>query len=333
MCTGISYESTDNQEFFGRTQEYNLEYDYVLAQFPRDYVVDISASKWKTKYSVIGVSARIDHQLMPTVLDGLNEFGLACSTQYFAEDNIYNTMDEIIEEGKSPVYAEQFIFYILSMCKDIDDVKQILKSVAIPNSSIVQKTGLPQHFFIKDGSGRSIVVEPSIAAEFGFNVYENKIGVMTNSPSFDWQVTNLKNYTGLTTKFQNDLQLNNTTIKSLGKSSGLIGLPGDYTAPSRFVKATTLLNFSEKTDSNNSINLGFHILSMSDIPKGVVICADGTSEYTQYTSLYNQTKRELYIKLYDNLDVQKITFSDEYANNSEPKIYELVKESHYKELK
>lgn len=333
MCTGISYESTDNQEFFGRTQEYNLEYDYVLAQFPRDYSVEISASNWQTKYSVMGVSARMDHQLMPTVLDGVNEKGLACSTQYFDEDNLYKTMDEVIADGKRPVYAEQFIFYILSMCEDIEDVKKVLKTVAIPNSSIVQKTGLPQHFFIKDSSGKAIVVEPDASAEFCFNVYNNNIGVMTNSPSFDWQVTNLRNYTGLTSKYQKNLRLNGTTIKSLKKSSGLIGLPGDYTAPSRFVKATTLLNFSEKTDSNNSINLGFHILSMSDIPKGVVICDDGTSEYTQYTSLYNQTRRELYIKLYDNLNIQKITFDDTYAKSSEPKIYELEKESHYEELK
>ncbi|AVK60882.1 hypothetical protein C5Z25_03550 [Lactobacillus sp. CBA3605] len=330
MCTGISYSSTDQQEFFGRTQEYNLDYDYVVAQFPSEFHVQLGISDWQTRYSVLGMGTRLKNELMPMVLDGVNGSGLAGSTQYFAVDDLYQPLKNVITAGKKPIYAEQFIFYLLSMCQNITEVKAVLKKVAIPDQSIVQATGLPQHFFIKDATGASIVIEPD--ATVGFKVYDNSIGVMTNAPAFDWQVTNLRQYAGLTAALQPDLPLRQMNLTAAGKGAGLLGLPGDFTSTSRFVKASLLLNLMQLPTATTAVETGFHLLSLSDIPKGTMLCADGSVEYTQYTVIYNQTKRELYLKLYENLAIQKVTYQDNDAQVSDPRVYELNKTASYQVL-
>lgn len=329
MCTGISVTSTEGQEYFGRTQEYDIDYDYVLAQFPRKFEVLTPIGHWQTSYSVMGVGTMVSGQLAPMVLDGINEHGLVASTQYFADEFIYSSIKEIRAAGKTPIYAEQFIFYLLSTCQTIQDVKERLEQVAIPNESLVMEGGLPQHFFVKDLTGQGIVVEPSVA--LGFKVFDNPVGVMTNSPSFDWHLTNLRNYTGISSHNQKELALNAYHVPSFGKGSGLLGMPGDYTAPSRFIRAAMLLNLSQPVDSSQAINLGFHILSTSDIPKGV-IDVNSSLQYTQYTVMYDQGKRELYIKLYENLAIQKLTFCDSEVNASAPKISQLIKTSQYVSL-
>lgn len=329
MCTGISYTATDGKEYLGRTQEYNVEYDYVAVQFPSHYEIKQASKEWSTQYAVLGIGIVVNGNTLPMIADGINEFGLAASTQYFADDYVYSAVSEIKQAGKKSVYAEQMILYLLSLCKDIKDVKEILEHISIPNESQLQEGGFPQHFFIKDATGHAIVVEPSI--KLGFKIYANPIGVMTNSPSFDWHVTNLRNYAGLSNQNTNSLQLKQTTINSFGKGSGIFNVPGDYTAPSRFVRAATLLNFSPDVESKDAINYGFHILSTSDIPKGVITLADSI-QYTQYTVIYDQTDRDLYIKFYDNLAIQKIRFDDSRKNDSQPSFYTLSKEPSYVEV-
>lgn len=332
MCTGISYTSSDKHEFLARTQEYNIEYDYVAAQFGKKYEVKDAAKSWLTMYSVLGVSIHLPNSAVaPLVIDGVNEHGLACSTQYFADDYCYATRDEIASVGKMPIYAEQFIFFILSMCEDIKSVKEILETIAIldepsPFSGKGSSGGTPQHFLIKDSTGETIVVEPSV--KLGFKVFGNEVGVMTNNPTFDWHLSNLRNYVGASNKKRDSLELKKLSVFPLGNGSGLLGIPGDFTASSRFIKAVTLLNYAEQVPSNKAINLCYHILSMSDIPKGVNLCPDLSYQYTQYTSVYNQTQKTLCIKLYENLAIQKIEFSDDLKDGF-VKEYNLIKEEQF----
>lgn len=329
MCTSISFSSTDHHEFLGRTQEYNIEFDYIGVQIPRNYEINPAASTWKTKYAVLGASILEKGQPMPSVVDGVNEHGLSAVTQYFADEYCYSTREEIEAAGKKPVYAEQCIFYLLSMCQTVEDVKELLPTISIIDESMIQKGGLPQHFYIKDASGKSIVVEPSL--KLGFKVFDNEVGVMTNSPAFDWHLQNLRNYTFLSKRNVGDIQLGSAVIPSFGKGSGLHGIPGDYTSPSRFVRAAALLQFSEPTDSKYAVNKGFHLLDTSDIVKGVIQLEDSL-QYTQYTSLYDLTKREMYIRLYDNFTIQKICFDEAQADAAEPVVYELIKEPSYQEI-
>ncbi|WP_311779641.1 linear amide C-N hydrolase [Carnobacterium divergens] len=240
MCTGISFKSVEGKSFLGRTQEYNIPYNYIGIQFPENFEASGIVEPWNTVYSVLGVGIQNQNVVAHGVVDGVNEQGLGGITQYFSEFNNYSSVEKITEAGKLPILAEQFIFWVLANCKDTGEVEEKILEVAIADISLSGQTpGLPQHFMFTDTTGRRIVVEPT--KELGFKVYENTIGVMTNSPKFDWHVTNLENYTGLSDTNVKDAVFNDYKVLSAGKGSGLHGVPGDSTSVSRFVRASYLL--------------------------------------------------------------------------------------------
>lgn len=335
MCTGISLKSLEGNYYLGRTQEYNIEYDYIGVQIPKKFEMTQTLEKWQTIYSVLGVGINVNQQTAAqSVADGVNEFGLGGITQYFAEFNHYSTVEEIKKAGKFPLIAEQFVCWVLANCKNTKEVEEKILDVAIADCSINgQESGLPQHFMFTDAAGRTIVVEPSI--KLGFIVYENPIGVMTNSPKFDWHMTNLENYTGLADTNAKEAKFRDMTVLSAGKGSGLHGIPGDYTAASRFVRAAYLLKFSDSVGSKDIINKAFHILSTSDIVKGVVKLDEPVGkdrQYTQYMSIYDLSNRQMYIKMYDNFMIQTISFDEALKNTAQIFRYELVKTPQYKVL-
>ncbi|MGX7245389.1 choloylglycine hydrolase family protein [Enterococcus quebecensis] len=335
MCTGISLKSLEGNHYLGRTQEYNIDFDYVSVQIPQRFEVTEGIETWQTIYSVLGMGIKEDqNKVGQSVVDGVNQFGLGGVTQYFAEFNQYSTVEEIKKAGKLSLVAEQFVFWVLANCKDTKEVEEKILDVAIADISVDGKApGLPQHFMFTDTKGRTIVVEPSI--KLGFAVYENPVGVMTNSPKFDWHMTNLENYTGLADTNAKDAVFENTKILSAGKGSGLHGIPGDYTATSRFVRAAYLLKFSDPVGEKDIINKAFHILSTSDIVRGVIKLDEPKGQdrqYTQYTSIYDLSKRQMYVKMYDNFTIQTISFDEAAGNNDQIKSYDLVKTSQYEAL-
>lgn len=335
MCTGISVESLEGNHYLGRTQEYNIEFDYVGVQIPKKFEITETIEKWQTIYSVLGMGIKENQTTVAQgVVDGVNECGLGGITQYFAEFNHYSTVEEIKKAKKLPLMAEQFVFWVLANCKDTKEVEKKILDVAIADLSTNGKApGLPQHFMFTDVSGRTIVVEPSV--KLGFVVYENPIGVMTNSPKFDWHLTNLENYTGVSDVNAKEAQFQEKTILSAGKGSGLRGIPGDYTATSRFVRAAYLLKFSDPVGEQEIINNAFHILSTSDIVKGVVKLDEPKGEYrqyTQYTCVYDLSKKQLYVKMYDNFTIQTIKLDETASNDRQIRSYSLVKTPQYEVL-
>ncbi|WP_207694427.1 choloylglycine hydrolase [Enterococcus sp. DIV0212c] len=335
MCTGIHLTSLEGNNYLGRTQEYNIDFDYVGVQIPAKMEITESIEKWQTVYSVLGIGVKEgENTAGQSVIDGVNQFGLGGITQYFAEFNRYSTVQEIKQAGKFPLIAEQFVFWVLANCKDTQEIEEKISCVAIADLSTNGKaSGLPQHFMFTDATGRTIVVEPS--QKLGFDVYENPIGVMTNSPKFDWHMTNLENYTGLSDVNAKDTLFQEKNVLSAGKGSGLHGLPGDYTATSRFVRAAYLLKFSDPVGDKEIINKGFHILSTSDIVKGVIKLNEPEGQdrqYTQYTSIYDLSQRQMYVKMYDNFTIQTIRFDEAAGNADQITMYELVKTPQYKVL-
>lgn len=336
MCTGISLTSLEGSHFLGRTQEYNIDFDYIGVQIPAKLKVTESVEEWETVYSVLGVGVKEGKdQVGQSVIDGVNEFGLGGITQYFAEFNQYSTVEEIKQAGKIPLLAEGFVFWVLANCKDTREVEEKISTVAIADVSAKGElgAGLPQHFMFTDASGRTIVVEPS--KKLGFDVYENPVGVMTNSPKFDWHLTNLENYTGLSDVNAAGAAFRDTKVLSSGKGSGLHGIPGDYTATSRFVRAAYLLKFSDPVANKEVVNKAFHILSTSDIVKGVVKLDEPKGmdrQYTQYTSIYDLSNKKMYIKVYENFTIQTIQFDAAAINADQIKVYELTKTEQYEAL-
>ncbi|EUJ48967.1 choloylglycine hydrolase family protein [Listeria fleischmannii] len=303
MCTGISLFSKQGNPYWGRTQEFDLELEYAGLIMPRGASIQASLMEYEAKHSFVGMSIKGINM----IVDGVNDAGLAGGSFYFANVHRYVPQSEIEAVGKLPLAGEEFVTWALANCRNVEEVREkALSQVAISSDGGVLGESMPQHYVFQDLSGKSIVVEPSIPGSF--SIYDNSVGTFTNSPKFDWHMTNLENYVGLTKQIFPGRPIGKADVYSSGKGNGLHGIPGDFTPHSRFVRATFLNHFSDPVDSDKAIELVFHVLDSFDIPKGVIVTGDNHSvQYTQYTSAYDLEARALYVHMYDNRQVQMLT--------------------------
>ena len=165
----------------------------------------------------------------------------------------------------------------------------------------------PFHYAVTDATGRSVVIEYS---KTGLQVFENKVGAICNSPSYDWHLTNLRNYINLTPNNRHSVTLNGEKFASMGEGSGMRGLPGDYTSSSRFVRAAAFANTTlPSKDEEEGVFRAFHILNAFDIPKGVIreqAESQGFTDYTVWTSAVDTKNKIYYYKTYKNQSVRKL---------------------------
>lgn len=319
MCTGIAMKSRENHYFWGRTQEYNLEMPYSGIIVPRDMDSMLSLTPFKTKYAVLGVSA----YYVPMIIDGVNEKGLAGGTFYFGNYNRYGKEEAIRKAGKKPMRPEDIIFYILSNYETVKEIKERLNDdIAIADTVNIQGVSLPQHCVFQDVSGESVVIEPS--TEGRFDLYDNPVGIFTNSPKFDWHLINLQNYVGLSNKIDPGILMGDFEIFTNGKGNGLRGIPGDFTPQSRFVRAAYLKEFSNTVPDEKAIDLLFHLLNSFDIPKGVVeVGGPEDLQYTQYTSAYDLEGKAMVIHTYDNRHLQVLKMKEKYMTGDRCYYFDL----------
>ncbi|EOL47776.1 choloylglycine hydrolase family protein [Enterococcus caccae] len=323
MCTGITIQSIKGNSYWGRTQEFNLLLEYDAAIIPRNYDLTVSLDHFLTRYAAMGVS--ISGQ--PLLVDGVNEKGLMGGSFYFGHYNRYIEAEKIRAMGKLPLAGAEFVTYALTNYASVEELKErVNQDTAI--AIVDNPAGIPQHYVFQDESGASVVVEPSI--DGGYEIYDNPVGVFTNSPKFDWHLTNLQNYVGLSDTIAPDIQMNDLHVISNGKGSGLRGIPGDFTPQSRFVRAAYLKHFSEKVEDEQAIEQIFHILDSFDIPKGVVkVSSDTDVQYTQYTSAYDCKEKQMYIHLYENRTIQTLSLNAGILDSSVPQYFELKMEQQY----
>jgi len=207
--------------------------------------------------------------------------------------------------------------WILGNFSKVEEVKSAIKNVKVWGK-VVEKLGSvpPLHVALHDSEGNSAVIE-LIAGEK--KIHNNPVGVLTNSPSFDWHMANLRNYVGITSYNAKPITMNGETFKGMGEGSGLAGLPGDFTPPSRFVRAATFVRLSNAPeDSSEGINLANHILNTVDIPKGAIKeekenagLAEG---HTLWVTIKDLNNKVFYFRTYEDLtlrsiDLKKINFS------------------------
>lgn len=330
MCTGIQIITKENTHYQSRTQEFDIELPYALAQLPRGYEAT-GYSHWNLKYSVMGVGGEKTPEMnFDSVVDGINEKGLSGQSLYFGDYNVYASKEKIAELGKTPVYAEEFVFWALGNSESVADLKEQINKVAIIDEGLFNPAmALPQHFMFFDTTGASVVVEPSI--EGGFQVFDNPIGIMTNSPTFDWHLTNLRNYTAISEESSPNIQMGDLAVKSIGKGSGLREMPGDYTAPGRFIRAAYMKNLIGDFHEETAINTIFHMQSSFDIPRDMVK-TDLGCQYNHYTVVYDLDKVEMHIRMYDDLNIQSMKLDAGVATGDKPVYKTLSRKQTYNYL-
>jgi len=292
----------DGGVIHGRTLEFAVPLTTSIVVVPRKYTFFGTTSEGKglsytANYAVVGVMLFND----PAVVDGMNEKGLSVGTFYFPEYAQYTKLTkENQSKALSPVELPNFLLTQFATVNEVKSAMNRIVVVGTPLESWGNKTP-PFHYIVYDKTGASVVIEP-INGKLA--LYDNNLGVLTNSPNFDWHMTNLRQYINLTTKNPSPLKIDGLVMASLGQGGGMVGLPGDFTPPSRFVRAAifSYTALASKT-RDQAVLQAFHILNQFDIPLGVVRGTENGKvhlDYTVMTSVRDPQALKYYFKTYEN---------------------------------
>ena len=321
MCTAVTYKTKDF--YFGRTLDYEISYKEEVTITPRNYEF-----KFKNKeainshYAIIGMAYVAENY--PLYYDAINEKGLGMAGLNFVENAYYND----IQENKDNIAQFEFIPWILSQCSTTKEAKKLIEKINLINTPFNEQLPLAQlHWIIADAE-ESITVE---AVKEGIKIYDNPVGVLTNNPPFDKQLFALNNYRNLSNKSPQNTFATNLELQQYSRGMGAIGLPGDLSSQSRFVRASFVkMNSVSGEDENESVSQFFHILNSVDQQRGCCQLDNGKYEITIYTSCCNASKGIYYYTTYDNHQITAVDMHKENLDGEELVRYPLVNGEHIK---
>lgn len=317
MCTAVTYKTKDF--YFGRTLDYEFSYGDEITITPRNYVFNFrNKEAIHTHYAIIGMAYIAENY--PLYYDAINEKGLGIAGLNFVGNAYYNE----IKEGKDNIAQFEFIPWILSQCATVKEARTLIEKINLTNISFNEKLPLAQlHWLIAD-ENEAITVE---SVKEGIKIYENPVGALTNNPTFDKQLFNLNNYINLSTKTPTNKFSENLNLQTYSRGMGAIGLPGDLSSQSRFVRISFVkMNSISKDDEKSSVSQFFHILNSVDQQRGCCELENGEYEITIYTSCCNATKGIYYYTTYDNHQINAVDMHKENLDGHELVRYQLISE-------
>jgi len=320
-CTSIALAAGDGTVVYGRTMEWGaFDLNSRVAIIPRGYQLQGHTPdgkpglNWKARYGVVGLDALEKDY----ITDGMNEKGLVVGVLYlpgFAEFQPYDPALASISMGSA-----EFANYVLTEFATVDEVREGLKKIrVVPVPEPALGGPAPLHLMVIDRSGKAIVVQ-YLKGEL--KIFDNPLRVLTNSPSFDWHMTNLRNYINLSAVALPAKKIEDLDFKPIGAGSGFLGIPGDYTPPSRFVRAVAYSQTARKTpDGPETVYEVFRILDNFNLPLGSAEGPDARPELlkgmrssTIWTSAADTKNLIYYYHTQHNrkvrmIDLKKIDFS------------------------
>lgn len=311
-CTGIKGEANDGTVVHGRTLEFGVPVETSVVFIPRktSFVGQTPKGDGKRYTSHYAMLGAIGYNQL-AIMDGINEKGLAVGTFYFPDFAEYvPTTDENQKISLSPI---DFPNWILSQFSSLDEVKRALNEIVIAPTISSSWGGIvpPFHYIVFEKSGACIVIEPVMGK---LVIHDNPLGVFTNAPTFDWHMTNLRNYINLTANNASPVTQNGITLSPFGQGSGMVGLPGDFTPPSRFVRAAAFSRAALPVkNSEEAVFQTFHILNQFDIPKGIVRQTDHekmATDYTMVTVVRDPNQLKYYFKTYEDQTIRMVSLED-----------------------
>lgn len=313
MCTAICYRSNDS--YFGRNLDLYRGYGESVVITPRNYEIKMRCERpIQSHYAMIGMACVADD--FPLYYEATNEKGLSAAGLNFPENAVYYSF----AEGRDNVTPFEFIPWILAQCSCVDEAKRLLSKSNLVNIDFSDQLPLsPLHFMISDKKC-SIVAEP---LKDGLKIYDNPFEVLTNNPPFEFHKTNVSQYMGLGIGYATSQFRESIPMKNYSLGMGALGLPGDFSSTSRFVRALFVKenSVSEQNEKSN-VNQFFHILNSVSMPKGCVFTADGF-EYTRYSSCCNADRGIYYYTTYDNLEITAISMHEVDLDRSNLYTYDV----------
>ena len=315
MCTAITYNTKDH--YFGRNLDLEYSYHETVTITPRNYPFKFRNGKdINNHYAMIGMAYVADEY--PLYYDAINEKGLGMAGLNFPTNASYKEL----RDDKDNVAPFEFIPWILSQCANIEETKTLLNKMNIAKINFSDNLkASPLHWIIADKE-KSITVE---SVEDGLKIYDNPVGVLTNNPTFDMHMFNLNNYMYLSTEQPVNNFSNKLNFDTYSRGMGALGLPGDLSSASRFVKATfTKMNSLSGDTESESISQFFHILTSVEQQRGCVHMGEDKYEITIYSSCSNMDKGIYYYTTYENSQITGVDMHKENLDSDKLVSYNLI---------
>ncbi len=318
MCTAVSCNL--GSHYFGRNLDIERDFGETVVITPRNFGLIFKLEKEiKNHHAIIGV-AKIEKGY-PLYFDAVNEKGLGMAALNFPGNAVY--MPQL--SGKINLAPFELFSWILGKCKSVTEAEVELETVNVADVSFgPDLPNTPLHWIISDKE-RSITVE---AVRDGLKIYDNPVGVLTNSPAFDIQLFNLNNYMTLSPDTPHGAFSEKLKLKAYSRGMGAMGLPGDLSSMSRFVRAVfTSQNVLAGKTEEESISQFFHILGSVSQPKGCTRLESGEFEYTAYSTCCNTETGQFYYKTYENFRINCISLFSENLDGNTLISYPILREN------
>jgi len=317
MCTGLTLKTDDF--YFGRNLDIEYSFGERVVITPRNYPFSFRrAEEMKSHYAMIGMATVMEGY--PLYAEACNECGLCIAGLNFPQNAYY---PEHPETDKANISPFELTAWLLGQCADMKEARALLMRTNLVHIDFSPEIHLsPLHWLISDRN-ESITLE---CMRDGLHIHDNPAGVLTNNPPFDFHMTNLNQYLNLTCAYPQNRFCKELPLAPFGVGLGGIGLPGDYSPVSRFVKTVFLkCNSVGEAGEEGSVSRFFHLLGAVAMPDGIVMTPAGVCEKTAYSCCINADKGIFYYKTYSNSQITAVDMHRENLDGSELREFELVR--------
>lgn len=302
MCTAITYETKDF--YFGRTLDYEFSYSEEITITPRRFPLNFrEMGILQNHYAMIGMAHVVDGY--PLYFDAVNEKGLAMAGLNFVG---YADYKKPVPDQENVNHFE-FIPWILSQCASVQEARERIGKMNLTDTPFSEQLPPAQLHWIIADHDEAITVE---SVKEGLRVYSNPVGVLTNNPPFDEQMFQLNNYMHLSPDTPQNRFSDKLALHAYSRGMGALGLPGDLSSQSRFVRgAFVKMNSVSGATEAESVSQFFHILGAVQQQRGCCHVGEGKYETTIYTSCCNTDKGIYYYTTYDNHQISAVNMHRE----------------------
>lgn len=300
MCTSLTL--TTDHTYFGRTLDLEYQFGQQVVITPRNFPLTFKKMPpLERHYAIIGMATVVRDY--PLYAEGVNEKGLYLAGLNFPGSACYPCGPE---DG-TPAAPYELIPWLLGTCESVEQAaEQLRRTRLLETPFLPDMPSSPLHWHLAD-SRRAVVIEPTAQ---GMKVWEDPVGVLTNNPTFDFHLTNLNQYMGLSAA-QPENRLGGPGLRPFGQGMGALGLPGDWSPASRYVRAAFLKrNSACAPDVLSSVSQFFHILDAVSMPRGAVRTPEGRWDITDYTCCIDGATGTYYYKTYDNSQITAVPMDE-----------------------
>lgn len=323
MCTAITYKTKDF--YFGRTLDYDFSYAEEVTITPRNFpFVFRNTRTVKSHYAIIGMACISENY--PLYYDAVNEKGLCMAGLNFVGNAHFSNP----VKDKDNIAVFEFIPWMLSQCDSVQEARRLIERINLSEVSFNDEMSVAQLHWIIADRNQAVTVE---SMKDGIRVYDNPVGILTNNPPFNEQMFNLNNYMHLSPKEPENTFSDKLQLQAYSRGMGALGLPGDLSSQSRFVRASfTKMNSVSGTTEKESISQFFHIMDSVQQQRGCCDLGDNRYEITVYTSCCNADKGIYYYTTYNNRQITAVNMHNVNLEDSVLFRYPLINDEQIKAI-